>query len=192
VLARGLLNILTSMKRSMICTAFCAAMLAFSHDAHALALTFSDSHAIGSVSNGWPSGDSDKLNYVNHLIEMALGTNEQANGQKYSRSDNAFGPPGQAVLAGHINGTGTTVNLGSGGLFSYLFATYNTPNNGSQVWYVGDLSGIITIPARFNGYALSGWTLFAAAENIPDGGATVMLLGAALLTLGVVRRRLKN
>jgi hypothetical protein len=178
------------MKTSMICAAFCAAMLAFSHDVDAL--TVGDSHAVGSVLNGWPSGDSDKLNYVNHLIEMALGTIEQTGGQKYSRSNNAFAPLSQAVLAGHLNGTGTTINLGSGGLFSYLFATYNAPNNGSNVWYVGDLSGIITIPAKFNGYTLSGWTLFATAESIPDGGATIMLLGAALLALGVVRRHLKS
>jgi hypothetical protein len=178
------------MKTSMICTAFCAAMLAFSHDANAL--TMGDSHTLGSVLNGWPSGDSDKLNYVNHLIGMALGTSGQAGGQKYSRSNNAFVPLNQAVLAGHVTSTGTTVNLGSGGLFSYLFATYSAPNNGSQVWYVGDLSGIITIPAKINGYTLSSWTLFAGPQSIPDGGATMMLLGAALVALGVVRSHLKS
>ena len=57
---------------------------------------------------------------------------------------------------------------------------------------MGDLSGIITIPAKFMGYAASGWTLFAKAESIPDGGATMMLLGAALVALGVVRRHLKS
>ena len=163
-------------------------MLAFSHDAHALSLTIGDSHELGSVVNGWSSGDS----YVNHMIGMALGTNDQAGGQKYARSNNAFAPLTQAVLAGHVNGTGTTINLGSGGLYSYLFATYNTPNNTSEVWYVRDLSGIITIPPKANGYALSGWTLFATAESIPDGGATMMLLGAALVALGVVRRHLKS
>ena len=191
-MARSLLDILPNMKISIICTAFCAAMLAFSHDAHALALTIGDSHEFGSVLNGWSSGDSDRLNYVNHLVGMALGTSEQASGQKYFRSNNAFAPVTQAVLAGHVNGTGTSINLGSGGLYSYLFVTYSTPNNASEAWYVGDLSGIITIPAKANGYALSGWTLFATAESIPDGGATIMLLGAALLALGVVRRHLKS
>src|SRR5215471_20804831 len=103
------------MKTSMICTVVCAAMLAFGDGAQAL--TMGDSHTLGSVLNGWPSGDSDKLNYVNHLIGMALGTSEQAGGQKYSRSNNAFVPLNQAVLAGHVTGTGTTINLGSGGLF---------------------------------------------------------------------------
>ncbi len=191
-MARGLLDSWASMKTSIVCTAFCAAMLAFSHDARALALTIGDSHEFGSVVNGWSSGDSDKLAYVNHLVGMALGASEQANGQKYARSNNAFGSPSQAGLAGLVNGTGTTINLGSGGLYSYLFATYNTPNNASEVWYVGNLSGIITIPSKTNGNALSGWTLFATAESIPDGGATMMLLGAALVALGVVRRHLKS
>ncbi len=75
-------------------------MLAFSHDAHALSLTIGDSHELGSVVNGWSSGDS----YVNHMIGMALGTNDQAGGQKYARSNNAFAPLTQAVLAGHVNG----------------------------------------------------------------------------------------
>ena len=178
------------MKTSIICMVFCAVMLAFNHDARAL--TVGDSHELGSVLNGWSSSDSDKLAYLNHLIGMALGTSEQAGGQKYVRSNNAFGSLTQAGLAGLVKVTATTINLGSGGLYSYLFATYNTPNNASEVWYVGNLSGIITIPAKANGYALSGWTLFATAESIPDGGATMMLLGAALVALGVVRRHLKS
>ena len=179
------------MKTGIICAAFWAAMLAFSHEAHALALTTGDSHELGSVLNGWPSGDSDRLAYVNHLIGMTLArvSNSMA---KIPRSNNAFGPLGQAGLAGLVNGTGTTINLGSGGLYSYLFVTYNAPNNGSELWYVGGLSGIITIPAKVGGYALSGWTLFVGAEGIPDGGGTMMLLGAALVVVGVVRRHVKS
>ncbi len=79
-------------------------MLAFSHNAHALALTIDDSHQLGLVLNGWQSGDSDRQDYVNHLIGMALGTSEQANGQKYGRSNNAFGSLTQAGLAGLVNG----------------------------------------------------------------------------------------
>jgi hypothetical protein len=179
------------MKTSIICTAFCAAMLAFSHDAHALALTIGDSHDLGSVLNGWSSGDSDRLTYVNHLLGMALGTSGQANGQKYSRSNSDFGPLTQGGLLGLVNGAGITIDLGSG-VYSYLFVTYNAPNNGSEAWYVGDLSGSITIPAQAKGYALSGWTLSSTAESIPDGGATMILLGAALMALGVVRRHLKS
>jgi hypothetical protein len=91
-----------------------------------------------------------------------------------------------AVFA--LNGTGTTIDLGSG-LYSYLFAKYDGPNYGSEVWYVGNLSGIITIPATGGRYGLSGWTLFGpGGGQVPDGGTTVMLLGAALGALAMARR----
>jgi hypothetical protein len=98
-----------------------------------------------------------------------------------------FGPLPTAVFA--LNGTGTTVDLGNSTLYSYLFAKYDGPKYGAEVWYVGNLSGIITIPATAGGYGLSGWTLFGpGGVNVPDGGATVMLLGAGLGAIGLARR----
>jgi len=94
------------------------------------------------------------------------------------------------------NGTGTSIDLGNGTLYSYLFAKYDGPNAGSEVWYVGGMSGIITIPAlglAGQHYGLSGWTLFGpGVPQAPDGGTTVMLLGAALGALGMARRFLKS
>ena len=166
--------------------ALVGAMLAFSNSAKAL--TIGDAHELGFVNFGIPSGDSDRLTYVNHLVGMALGTSDKADGQTYFRSNNAFSPLPQAVLGGLVDGTSTTINLGSG-LYTYLFAKYDGPNYGSEVWYVGNLSGVITIPATAGGYGLSGWTLFGpGVPGVPDGGTTAMLLGAALSVLGVARR----
>jgi hypothetical protein len=180
------INIIPKSKVAMLCTAVCAAALAFSHNARAL--TIGDQHELGFVEFGIPSGDADRLVYVNHLIGMALGTTDTADGQTYTRSNNDFGPLAPAVLTGHVNGTSTSINLGAGGTYLYLFAKYDGPNYGSEVWYVGDLSGIITIPATAGGYGLSGWTLFGSAGSVPDGGTTAMLLGTALGALGMVRR----
>jgi hypothetical protein len=103
---------------------------------------------------------------------------------------NDFGPlPGPATLA--LRGTGTTVNLGpTAGLYDYLFAHYGGPGGGfAEVWYVGNLSGSISIPAIGFGHGLSGWALFTAPGGaVSDGGTTAMLLGAALGALGLVRR----
>src|SRR6266480_1253291 len=100
-----------------------------------------------------------------------------------------FGILPQAVLAGHVNGTSTSINLGAGGLYTYLFAKYDGPNYGSEVWYVGDLSGIIEITATAGGYGLFGWTLFGTGvPGVPDGGITAILLGTALGELGLERR----
>jgi hypothetical protein len=185
-----------SKKVLLVSAAVCALMLVSSHNASAtrsiappsISLAIGDGHELGFVNFGIPSGDSDRLTYVNHLVGMALGTSDKADGQTYSRSNNSFSPLAPAVLGGLVDGTSTTINLGSG-LYTYLFAKYDGPNYGSEVWYVGDLSGNITIPASAGGYGLSGWTLFGpGTPGVPDGGTTAMLLGAALSALGIARR----
>jgi hypothetical protein len=190
-----------SNKLALVSTAVCALMLAFSHNASAIRhplppsinLAIGDAHELGFVNFGIPSGDADRLNYVNHLIGMAVGTQDDALGQHFTRSNNAFSQLPQAVLAGHMNGTSTSIDLGAGGLYTYLFAKYDGPNYGSEVWYVGDLNGTIEIPATAGGYGLSGWTLFGTGvPGVPDGGITAMLLGTALGALGLVRRFLSS
>jgi len=179
-------------KLALLCTAVCATMLAFSNNASAL--TIGDGHELGFVNFGIPSSEQDRANYTNHLIGMALGTSDKADGQTYFRSNNSFSPLPTAVVG---NPTVTTpnptalisINLGAGGLYTYLFAKYDGPNYGSEVWYVGDLSGTITIPGFAGRYGLSGYTLFGpGGQGVPDGGTTAMLLGAALSVLGVARR----
>ena len=175
----------------MLSAAFCAVMLAFSHNASAL--SFGGTEDLGQVLFGIPSGDVDRTNYVNHLIDMVPGTSDSFSGQTFNRSLANPGPgfPNYPDAVFALNGTSTTINLGSG-LYSYLFAKYDGPNAGSEVWYVGNLSGIITIPAfglAGQHYGLSGWTLFGpGGTSVPDGGTTVMLLGAALGALGMARR----
>src|SRR4029077_1842150 len=152
-----------SNKLALVSAAVCALMLAFSHTASAIrhplppsiSLAIGDAHELGFVNFGIPSGDADRLNYVNHLIGMAVGTQDDALGQHFTRSNNAFSQLPQAVLAGHLNGTSTSIDLGAGGLYTYLFAKYDGPNYGSEVWYVGDLNGTIEIPATAGGYGLS-------------------------------------
>src|SRR6266540_726130 len=133
-----------------------------------------------------------KINIIPTNKLAMLCTEDDALGQHFTRSNNDFGPLAPAVLTGLVNGTSTSIDLGAGGTYLYLFAKYDGPNYGSEVWYVGDLSGIITIPATAGGYGLSGWTLFGSAGSVPDGGTTAMLLGAALGALGMARRFLMS
>jgi hypothetical protein len=189
-------NIVPLKKIALLAAAFCAAMLAFSPNASAL--TFGDANDLGTVFSGIPSGDDARTGYVNHLIDMAPGTSDVALGQTFNRSLANPGPgfPNYPDAVFDHNGTGTSIDLGDGTLYSYLFAKYDGKNAGSEVWYVGGLSGIVTIPAvglAGQNYGLSGWTLFGPGANgVPDGGATVMLLGAALGSLGMARRFLKK
>jgi hypothetical protein len=127
------------------------------------------------------------------LIGQALNTTDQVLGRNLERSGNDFGTLPTAVF--DHNGNGTNITIGSG-TYSYLFATYITPQGGfgfSEVWYIGNLSGDITIPGIVpGGFNLTGWTLFGpGVPGVPDGGTTAMLLGAALGALGMARRFLK-
>ena len=82
-----------------------------------------------------------------------------------------------------------------GGTFTYLIAKYDGQNDLSEVWNISGLTGTITIPGNGPlGYGLSGWRLFnpGGTPGVPDGGTTVMLLGAALGALGMARRFLKR
>ena len=94
------------------------------------ALVIGDAHELGFVNFGIPSGDQDRENYVNHLIGMALGSTDTALGQDFTRSNNNFGPLADA----EFNSNGTSLNIDVTG-FDYLFAKYDGPNYGSEVWY---------------------------------------------------------
>jgi len=197
------INIIPTKKLAMLSAAFCAVMLAFSQNASAL--TIGDNQELGKVFFGIPSGDDNRLTYVNAMIGLPLNgsTNVDFSPPAFqnnliTRSNNNFGLlPTATLLVPSANGTGTSVDLGDGTLYSYLFAKYDGKNAGSEVWYVGNLSGTITIPGvgllPGQNYGLSGWTLFGpGGTSVPDGGTTVMLLGAALGALGMARRFVMN
>ena len=167
-----------------------AAFATLGFASHASALLIGDDHELGFVNYGIPSGDADRTTYVNHLIGMSLGTTDTGDGQTYMRSNNSFGTLSTAVFA--LNGTGTSIDLGTG-LYGYLLAKYDGPNYGSEVWYVGDLSGAITIPAQGDKYDLSGWTLFGpgGSSRVPEGGNTLALLGLVLLGVAAFRAKVQ-
>ena len=196
------INVIPTNKLAILSAVFCAAaMLAFSHNASAdatlgffdpVTLT-GDTHVVGTVSPGAPASPADVADYINFMISLAPGSSgtfhNPPHTQTVTRSSNLFPSLPNALVPGAVSGTGTTINLGAGGVFSYLFAKYDGQNDISQVWYVGNLSGILTIPLDGPlGHGLSGWILFPPGGQVPDGGTTVMLLGAALGALGIARR----
>ena len=183
----------------------CAVLLASAKDAKAypvslppsINLAIGDHHELGRVQPPTPEGDADITQYVNVMIGLSRGGSEHViigpHSALVTRSMNDFGSlPGPATLA--LRGTGTTINLGTQGTYAYLFAHYGGPGGGfAEVWYVGNLNGSISIPATGLGHGRSGWALFTAPNGVvPDGGTTVMLLGAALGALGGVRRFLMS
>jgi hypothetical protein len=188
-------------KIALLAACVCVAVLASSHEAQAtrrpmpavVSLGIGDQHELGTVVHGIPQGDQFITQYVNAMIGLPLGGSTHviigSHDNLVSRSMNNFGAlPSPATLA--LRGTGTGIDLGAQGTYDYLFAHYGGPGGGTnEVWFVGNLSGLISIPQIGFGHGLSGWALFTAdGVGVPDGGATVMLLGAALGMLGVARR----
>jgi hypothetical protein len=167
--------------------AFCGAMLVPTHDSKAMALGIGDANEVGFL---WPgiqkkTAVQDKATYLNHILGMALGAVEVGHGEVYFRSNHGFKylPPAESALSGG----GRTINIRTGGLYTYLFASYD--GYGSEIWYIGNLRGIITIPLLAAGHHLTGWTLFGPrGTGVPDGGVTVMLLGVAIGVLALARR----
>jgi hypothetical protein len=178
-------------KLAILCTAVCAAMLAFTQNASAVVIN-PDDQLVGTVSPGVPSNGDDETAYVNTLISLAANTSnylDPVTGQIYNRT--AFDTTGlpDAASPDKTDVTGGPITLTLDGTFTYILAKYDALQAGSEVWYVGGLSGDFTIPATFNGHGLSHYTLFGGG-GVPDGGTTVMLLGTALGALGMARRYL--
>jgi VPDSG-CTERM motif len=174
--------------------AVCAVMLAFTNNANADATLgfFPDTHVVGTISPGAPADPADVATYVNFMIALAPGGSGTFSGQNIERSTNLFGSLPTASATGAVSGTGTTIDLNALGTFTYLFAKYDGQNDNSLVWNISGLTGVLTIPADGPlGHGLSGWILFGPTGTVPDGGTTVMLLGAALGALGMARRFLK-
>jgi protein with PEP-CTERM/exosortase system signal len=184
-------NRISTKKLAILSAAFCAVMLAFSPNAKAVTvLNFNDGHTLGRVFSG-EGPVAQRTALVNHMIGMALSTSNRFSGHVVFRDGNNFGPlPGPAVFA--LTGHGTNITIGSG-TYSYLLAQYGTEiDSVGQAWYIGNLSGDITIPATTGTMRLTRWKLFGpGVPGVPDGGTTVMLLGAALVALGMAQRFLK-
>src|SRR6476660_10209114 len=145
--------------------ASCAVMLAFGNNAQAL--TFGDGNDLGQVLFGIPSGDQDRTDYVNHLIGMTAPSSDTFSGQTFNRTSVSCGTCPTVDVANITNGTGTQIDLDGGGSL-YLFAKYDGPNAGSEVWNIQGLTGTITIPATGlagQKYGLSGWSIWGGTPT---------------------------
>jgi hypothetical protein len=178
----------------------------------------SSQYVLGTVIPGTQSGGQVNRDVLmtNQLVGMTLGQQGTftVNGDSglYTRSFN-FGSPPTAVAAGAVFATGivngsTPVNVSLGTGFTYLVVAYDGPQGSVAIFNVAGLTGSVDLyryakPDGTTGNLIgsnvagqdfklmTGWTLLNPTGAVPDGGTTVMLLGAALGGLGVARRFLK-
>jgi hypothetical protein len=126
----------------------------------------------------------------------------------YSRTTlNTTGYPAPTTVGNFLNPTsildgGPTLTITLPGTFYYLVVGYDGKNGGIAVFDIHTLSvGDQIVLSRYalpsnavhgdlvegQRYKMTSWTLLNPT-SVPDGGATVMLLGVALGALGLVRR----
>lgn len=162
---------------------------------NASALSVTDPSLVGTVLTAQPSSDSDQILYINVLRLLGVGgtaTIERPpvgpdNDTTLLRSLNLFADLPVAVEAGAFRDETSPYAPIDLGLWDYVYAKYG---NDAYVWYVGDLTGVVELDASVPGVGgLSHYSLYNAT-SVPDGGATMMLVGMALLGIGAVRRRM--
>ena len=139
---------------------------------------------------------------VNALLTLApggtgsfnLGSNPPETGQ---RSKNVFIPTPtsatdvDAVLVGQASGSGNFTAAVPAG-YTYYVVQWDGPQGGAMAY---DITGIaagtlLELPINAYGHGQTGGSfLKGTSTNIPDGGATIALLGVGLLGLGAMRRK---
>ena len=176
-----------------------------------------DPYAVGDVVPGVDYGSyggqaAGDLAMINQLAGMALSSSASvsvgANTYLYNRSGNFSSPMGAGTLTGNViasggginfDGTYAIITLTSTG-FGYLVAKYDGPNGGAEVWNISGIAAGTTIKVpeyafgqQVGQYQMTGWGLFnptTPPSSVADGGTTMVLLGAALSGLGLLRRKL--
>lgn len=180
-----------------------AGLLALPFQASAISLTIGDSYYLGSVNPGVPAGETHEEGYIDQLRGMAAPSGPSlVGGQTYTRSGNAFGIPDGANLPAADFATKyeddsddfpplPSFPFTLPGEFVYLLAKYGVGGpTGNQVSHIWVISGLDEV--ELDESALSHISLFNRGGDItvPDGGATALLLGAAMAGFAALRRRL--
>ena len=175
----------------------------------AQAVVISDSRLLGTILPGTPASPENETEMVRFLV-AALNTGSSGAvafpGAGVSLGDDPadgaspevytlWAPAGLGLPAPLPAATGvqtvtsnTTFNLGAM-QYDYIVAKFGSD---AEAFWIGGLSGELTIPnLTGNQNGLSGFTLINGRTNVPDGGATVALMGLALGGLSLSRRFLK-
>ena len=192
------------MKKTLIILV-CGLALSASN-AQALAIGDADARYLGSIDPATPSDPSNEVDYINKLISMAVNTTETTAAvsppqpDTFDRSDNQCAGAGggstidacpTAVLGGADTGNDPSGSVDVTG-WTWLYVKYG---GDAHVWYVGDLTGVQAVPLNngpggTGGQGQSHYALYnPGTVQVPDGGATLGLLGLGMLGLGYLRRR---
>jgi VPDSG-CTERM motif len=183
-------------------------LLGFGSNASALPfLTINDPGVVGAHHGGLEnSNETTELLLAQFLLDLIAPTSDSngpAAGGNPCDITNDIGchATSNTEYAGNIaapnQGLSGDLTIDAG--FDYALAKYGGGDNGGYVlFYLGGAAATLPIASNTlwgrdntEQFGFSHYTTFVATDtfDVPDGGATLMLLGAALGGLGLVRRR---
>lgn len=156
-----------------------------------LSLTYGGDYYLGNYTpnNLNPDSEAARINVLNDYNDEGGGS---AGGFTYSRVGSTLGNPPfpdaglpafKLENVSSINATG----------YQYVLAKYGggQVDGYSLVWFkIDGFAGDVAPQANYGGNGLSHISLFNKV-SVPDGGATLMLLGGALVGLGALRRKFR-
>ena len=186
-------------------TMFCATSAA------ALPLTYSSPGVVGTIDGVIDGGVGAELSYGQALLDMAMNASSNDLSLPCIGATNNFHDGHCKTTNTALNYSGTLTNLLGDGAkiespqgsqltvigFQYVLAKYDGANAGYVLFYLPDFGNTIPInPDNFwtatAQYSISHLTRFnGTTTTVPDGGATLGLLGLGLVGLSYVRRRLQ-
>jgi hypothetical protein len=173
-------------------------------------LEINDQYYVGYVTPGTPKSGAAQESFINELIElnwMTSGSCPKSNtcyrsnelddemlpGALHDPNPNNGNMFPNGGKPGGVDITGYAYVLGS---YSKHFMDYGVAT--SHIWYVGGLTGLVLLPDQENKFSQLGEiTRFMGQPQtppppppaVPDGGTSVMLLGSAMVGLGMLRRK---
>jgi hypothetical protein len=182
--------------KTMLLSSVAVAVLAFSPSATAISIN--DPGVVGTIERSAPADLASEAGYINQLLSMgasAVFTEVLSGPDRIFRTSStdyngSVDPAGAVQLNAELSlGVPNPAFTLSVTGFEYVIAKYGSA---SVVWFLGGAD--FTLPsnsgALFDGNGISHWSGFGPITNAPDAGTSVLLLGAGLLGIGALRRRL--
>ncbi|HUS35061.1 MAG TPA: VPDSG-CTERM sorting domain-containing protein [Verrucomicrobiae bacterium] len=175
-----------------------AALLASNSQALTI-VTFDSATTIGLITPGTSTSTVDNAAYVNSLVDRSNGgatSGFDLGGQVYTLLH------AQAAGLGYADAAGVTDQgaIGGDGVvdvtgYEFLIVKYDGAQGESYVFNVAGVAGDFQVPDEDgNGFGYNKYILFNGATTpptgVPDGGATVAMIGVGLIGLGAIRRKL--
>jgi hypothetical protein len=178
------------------------ASMALGSQAFALSIDLSDLRYLGFIDPSTPASATQEAISINDLrgvlpagepvpVLADIDGTGAVTGADVGRTGVATTGTPAATATGATQGiapSGTSINITG---YSYLLAKYGTT---AHVWYVAGLTGTQSIPlnepSSLGGQGQSHYSVYNPGTSVPDGGATVALLGLGLAALAMVRRKI--